>query len=58
MTEFPKARSNHAAQVRSPEDCEAWGQFVVIHRLVICRMARRRGMRDADAQNFVPLSHG
>ncbi len=53
MTEFPQTRSSLIAQVRSPEDREAWDQFVVIYRPVIYRMARRRGMQDADAQDLV-----
>lgn len=53
MTEFPQTRSSLIAQVRSPEDREAWNQFVVVYRPVIYRMARRRGMQDADAQDLV-----
>ena len=53
MTEFPQTRSSLIAQIGSPEDREAWDQFVVIYRPVIYRMARRRGMQDADAQDLV-----
>ena len=53
MTQFPQTRSSLIAQVRSPEDREAWDQFVVVYRPVIYRMARRRGMQDADAQDLV-----
>ena len=53
MTEFPQTRSSLIAQVQSPEDREAWDQFVLIYRPVIYRMARRRGMQDADAQDLV-----
>ena len=53
MTDFPQTRSTLIAQVRSSEDREAWDQFVVIYRPVIYRMARRRGMQDADAQDLV-----
>ena len=53
MTEFPQTRLSLIAQVRSPEDRDAWDQFVVIYRPVIYRMARRRGMQDADAQDLV-----
>ncbi len=52
MTEFPQTRSSLIAQVQSPEDREAWDQFVLIYRPVIYRMARRRGMQDADAQDL------
>ncbi|MFN3193677.1 MAG: RNA polymerase sigma factor [Aureliella sp.] len=53
MTDFPQTRSTLIAQIRSPEDREAWDQFVVTYRPVIYRMARRRGMQDADAQDLV-----
>ena len=51
MTEFPQTRLSLIAQVQSPEDREAWDQFVLIYRPVVYRMARRRGMQDADAQD-------
>jgi len=47
MTEFPETRASLLANVRSPDDREAWEQFVLIYR-----MARRRGMQDADAQDL------
>jgi RNA polymerase sigma-70 factor (ECF subfamily) len=53
MTEFPETRSTLLARVRSPENREAWQQFVLIYRPAIYRMARRRGMQDADAQDLV-----
>ena len=51
MTEFPTTKSQLLVQVRSGENREAWERFVLIYRPVIYRMARRRGMRDADAQD-------
>ena len=53
MTEFPETRSSLLAHVRSPENLEAWEEFVLVYRPVIYRMARRRGMQDADAQDIV-----
>ena len=53
MTEFPETRSILLAQVRSPDDREAWEEFVQIYQPVIYRMARRRGMQDSDAQDLV-----
>jgi RNA polymerase sigma-70 factor (ECF subfamily) len=52
MSEFPDTRSTLLAQIRSPDDREAWEEFVLIYRPVIYRMARRRGMPDADAQDL------
>ena len=51
MTQFPDTRATLLANVQSPENREAWEDFVVIYRPVIYRMARRRGMQDADAQD-------
>ena len=53
MTEFPETRLSLLVKVRSPDDREAWEEFVLIYRPVIYRMARRRGMQDADAQDLV-----
>ncbi len=53
MTEFPETRSTLLAQLRSPDDREAWEEFVLIYQPVIYRMARRRGMQDSDAQDLV-----
>lgn len=49
MTEFPKTRSTLLVQVRSADNREAWEEFVLVYRPVIYRMARRRGLQDADA---------
>lgn len=53
MTDFPETRTSLIAQIGSPEDREAWDQFVIMYRPVVYRMARRRGMQDADAQDLV-----
>jgi RNA polymerase sigma-70 factor (ECF subfamily) len=53
MSEFPDTRSTLIAQVRSRENHEAWTQFVTLYRPAIYRMARKRGMQDADAQDLV-----
>lgn len=52
MSEFPETRSSLLVQVRSPENSEAWEQFVNLYRPVIYRMARKRGMQDSDAQDL------
>lgn len=53
MTEFPETRASLLAEVRSPENREGWEDFVITYRPVVYRMARRRGMQDADAQDLV-----
>lgn len=52
MTEFPETRESLLAQVRSHDNREAWEQFASIYRPVIYRLARRRGLQDADAQDL------
>ena len=52
MTEFPETRDSLLVQVRSPANREAWDQFALIYRPVIYRLARRRGLQDADAQDL------
>ncbi|HUP82139.1 MAG TPA: sigma-70 family RNA polymerase sigma factor [Pirellula sp.] len=52
MTEFPETRDSLLVQVRSPDNREAWGQFVQIYRPVIYRLARCRGLQDSDAQDL------
>lgn len=53
MTEFPETKSEILARIRSAEDREAWEQFVSMYRPVIYRLARRRGLQDADALDLV-----
>lgn len=52
MTEFPDTQSLLLVNIQSLENREAWAEFVQIYRPVIYRMARRRGMQDADAQDL------
>ena len=52
VTDFPETRDSLLLQVRSPANREAWEQFVMIYRPVIYRLARRRGLQDADAQDL------
>ena len=52
MNEFPETRSTLLANVASPANREAWQEFELLYRPVIYRMARGRGMQDADAQDL------
>src|SRR5262249_17144512 len=51
-TDFPETRESLLVQLRSPANREAWDQFALIYRPVIYRLARRRGLQDADAQDL------
>ncbi len=50
--EFPETRDSLLLKLRDRGDCESWHEFVAIYRPVVYRMARRRGMQDADAQDL------
>jgi RNA polymerase sigma-70 factor (ECF subfamily) len=52
VTEFPETRDSLLVQVRCPANREAWDEFVLTYRPVIYRLARRRGLQDADAQDL------
>ena len=52
MTEFPETHDSLLVQVRSPANREAWDEFALIYRPVIYRLARHRGLQDADAQDL------
>lgn len=50
--DFPETRASLLVSIRDPENVRAWTLFSELYRPVIYRMARRRGMQDADAQDL------
>lgn len=52
MQEFPETRDSLIVQVQNPLNREAWDQFAMIYRPVIYRLARQKGLQDADAQDL------
>lgn len=52
MQEFPETRDSLIVQVQNPLNREAWDQFATIYRPVIYRLARQKGLQDADAQDL------
>ncbi len=52
MFEFPDTQSALLVQIKSPDNHDAWEQFVTLYRPVIFRTARRRGLQEADAQDL------
>jgi RNA polymerase sigma-70 factor, ECF subfamily len=52
VTDFPETRESLLVQVRSPANRQAWDEFALLYRPVIYRLARRRGLQDADAQDL------
>ena len=53
MPQFPETSQSLIARVKDSADEAAWSEFLGIYQPVVYRMARRRGMQDADAQDVV-----
>jgi RNA polymerase sigma-70 factor (ECF subfamily) len=47
----PETRASLLIRVRDPADQAAWHEFVEIYRPVILRLARQKGMQEADADD-------
>lgn len=52
MWDFPDTSHSLIARVKDLADGAAWTEFLAIYRPVVYRMARRRGMQDADSQDL------
>ncbi len=50
--ELPETRESLLIQLRDTENRESWFEFAAIYRPMVYRMARRRGLQDADAQDL------
>jgi RNA polymerase sigma-70 factor (ECF subfamily) len=50
--DFPDTRASLLVDIRDPSNVHAWSVFSELYRPVIYRMARRRGLQDADAQDL------
>lgn len=53
MHEFPETSHSLIARVKDLGDVAAWAEFLGIYQPVVFRMARRRGLQDADAQDVM-----
>jgi len=51
MNPYPETRASLLIRVRDPADQAAWREFVEIYRPVILRLARHKGMQEADAED-------
>jgi RNA polymerase sigma factor (sigma-70 family) len=49
MDETPSTRASLLVRLRDPRDERAWSEFVDIYTPLVYRLARRRGLQDADA---------
>lgn len=52
MTRLPDTRASLLVRVGNPADAEAWREFAAIYRPAAYRLARRRGLQDADAEDL------
>lgn len=52
MSNWPDTRESLLLKIRDPADAVAWEQFVAVYRPWILRLARRRGLQDADAEDL------
>jgi RNA polymerase sigma factor (sigma-70 family) len=53
MNEPTTTRPSLLLRLRDPMDERAWGEFVEIYGPLVHRLARRRGLQDADAADLV-----
>jgi RNA polymerase sigma-70 factor (ECF subfamily) len=53
MPEFPDTSHSLIARVKDLGDGAAWAEFLGIYQPVVFRMARRRGLQGADAQDVM-----
>lgn len=52
MSGIPQTRASLLLRIKDPADRDAWEEFVEVYRPIIYRMARKRGLQDADAQDL------
>jgi RNA polymerase sigma-70 factor (ECF subfamily) len=48
----PQTRHTLLAKLRAPGDEAAWSEFVGLYEPLVYRLARRKGLQDADAQDL------
>ena len=51
MNSTPETRSSLLIRVRDPADQAVWHEFAEIYRPLILRLARQKGMQEADADD-------
>jgi RNA polymerase sigma factor (sigma-70 family) len=52
MTESPSTRPSLLARIRDPQDERAWAEFLEIYSPLVHRLARRKGLQEADAADL------
>lgn len=52
LSQVPETRESLLVRLADAADDEAWCEFTAIYRPLVYRLARRRGLQDADAQDL------
>src|SRR5262245_58948456 len=52
VSEYPETRASLILRLKNPADQAAWTEFVQIYRPIVCRVAQRQGLQDADAEDL------
>ncbi|AGA27495.1 RNA polymerase sigma factor [Singulisphaera acidiphila] len=52
MDESPATRDSLIVKLRDPADSTAWREFVALYEPLVYRLARRKGLQDADAHDI------
>ena len=53
MAEFPETNPSLIGRVQDLDDGASWAEFLEIYQPIVFRMARKRGLQDADAHDVV-----
>jgi len=51
MDQTPATRASLIVKLRDPGDEDAWGEFVALYEPLVYRLARQKGLQDADARD-------
>jgi RNA polymerase sigma-70 factor (ECF subfamily) len=52
MDEPPATRASLIVKLRDPADTDAWREFVTLYEPLVYKLARRKGLQDADARDL------
>lgn len=52
MSEWPSTRPSLLVRLRDPRDERAWAEFLAIYTPLVHRLARQKGLQDADAADL------
>src|SRR5688500_8212309 len=50
---LPNTRASLILRLHDTTDAAAWGEFVAIYEPLVFRLAKRKGLQHADAEEFV-----